>query len=33
MRHEVSDGARQVLDLVAQIADAPAGTAPAAVAR
>jgi alkylation response protein AidB-like acyl-CoA dehydrogenase len=33
MRHEVRDGARLVLDLVAQIADAPAGTAPAAVAR
>jgi alkylation response protein AidB-like acyl-CoA dehydrogenase len=33
MRHEVSDGARRVLDLVAQIADAPAGTATATVAR
>jgi alkylation response protein AidB-like acyl-CoA dehydrogenase len=33
MRHEVCDGALRVLDLVAQIADAPAGSAPAAVAR
>jgi len=33
MRHEVADGARKVLDLVAQISDAPADSAPAAVAR
>ena len=33
MRHEVRDGALRVLDLVTQIADAPTGNAPAAVAR
>jgi phosphoglycerate dehydrogenase-like enzyme len=33
MRHEVADGARRVLDLVAQITDTPADSAPAAVAR
>jgi hypothetical protein len=33
MRHEVSDGARRVLDLVAQISDTPADSAPATVAR
>jgi hypothetical protein len=33
MRHEVADGARKVLDLVAQITDTPADSAPATVAR
>ena len=33
MRHEVADGARRVLELVAQITDAPADSAPATVAR
>jgi alkylation response protein AidB-like acyl-CoA dehydrogenase len=33
MRHEVADGARRVLELVAQITDAPADSAPAAVVR
>jgi alkylation response protein AidB-like acyl-CoA dehydrogenase len=33
MRHEVANGARRVLDLVAQISDAPADSAPATIAR
>jgi hypothetical protein len=33
MRHEVADGARRVLDLVTQISDAPADSAPATIAR
>ena len=33
MRHEVADGARRVLDLVAQISDTPADSAPATIAR
>jgi len=33
MRREVADGARRVLDLVAQISDTPADSAPATIAR
>lgn len=33
VRHEVADGARRVLDLVAQITDTPADSAPAPLAR
>jgi alkylation response protein AidB-like acyl-CoA dehydrogenase len=33
MRHEVADGARRVLELVAQISDTPADSAPATIAR